>query len=217
MTREFIRSVADMAERTSTVSAFDRSRIRRVIRFAETVGEAMIPVAEMTAINEQTETAQAVKLVRRHGYNRLPLYRGNISNVVGIVTLTTWDLIDPGLANRPIDDFTHPAHYVSAHQTIDELLPVLRTRNDHMAVVVDEFGSTVGMITSPQGSLYLVDFQRLSWSPHNRSPRKSRPGAGGFQEIVAHNMRAGRTRKADEIAARESNTCEPHRPSGTGC
>ncbi len=148
MTRELIRSVADMAERTSTVSAFDRSRIRRVIRFAETtVGEAMIPVAEMTAINDGTRTAKAVELVRRHGYNRLPLYRGNISNVVGIVTLTTWDLIDPGLAGRPIEDFLRPAHYVSAHQTIDELLPVLRTRKDHMAIVVDEFGSTVGMIT----------------------------------------------------------------------
>ena len=128
MTRELIRSVADMAERTSTVSAFDRSRIRRVIRFSETtVGEAMIPVAEITAINERTKTAKAIKLVRRHGFNRLPLYRENISNVVGIVTLTTWDLIDPDLANRPIDGFTHPALYVSAHQTIDELLPVLRT------------------------------------------------------------------------------------------
>ena len=148
MTRELIRSVADMAERTSTVSAFDRSRIRRVIRFAETtVGEAMIPVAEITAIDERTRTAKAVELVRRHGYNRLPLYRGNISNVVGIATLTTWDLIDPGLADRPIEDFVHAAHYVSAHQTIDELLPVLRTRNDHMGIVVDEFGSTVGMIT----------------------------------------------------------------------
>ena len=102
MTREPIRSVADMAERTSTVSAFDRSRIRRVIRFAETtVGEAMIPVAEIAGINERTRTAKAVELVRRHGYNRLPLYRGNISNIVGVVTLTTWDLIDPGLARRP--------------------------------------------------------------------------------------------------------------------
>lgn len=73
MTRELIRSVADMAERTSTVSAFDRSRIRRVIRFAETtVGEAMIPVAEITGISERTKTAKAVKLMRRHGYNRLP-------------------------------------------------------------------------------------------------------------------------------------------------
>ena len=107
----------------------------------------MIPVAEITAINERTRTAKAIKLVRRHGFNRLPLYRENISNVVGIVTLTTWDLIDPDLANRPIDGFTHPALYVSAHQTIDELLPVLRTRADHMAIVVDEFGSTVGMIT----------------------------------------------------------------------
>ena len=60
--------------------------------------------------------------------------------MVGIVPLTTWDLIDPGLADHPVDDFTQPAHYVCAHQTIDELLPVLRPREDHMAIVVDERG-----------------------------------------------------------------------------
>ena len=148
MTREQIRSVIDMAERTSSVSAFDRSRIRRVTRFAETtVGEAMIPVAEVMAIDESSTTAEAVSLVRRHGYNRLPLYRGNISNIIGIATLTTWDLMDPDLPRRSLDDFRQPAHYVAPYQTIDELLPVLRERSDHMAIVVDEFGSAVGMIT----------------------------------------------------------------------
>jgi CBS domain containing-hemolysin-like protein len=148
MTREQIRSVVDMAERASNVDAFDRGRIRRVIRFADTtVGEAMIPVAEITAIDEHESTQEVIRLVRRYGFNRLPVYRRNITNVVGVATLTTWELMDRSISQRPITDFTTAPHYVSPYQTIDEILPVLRERDDHLAVVVDEFGSAVGMIT----------------------------------------------------------------------
>ncbi|MDH3899801.1 MAG: hemolysin family protein, partial [Gammaproteobacteria bacterium] len=148
ITREQMRMVVDMAERGANVDVFDRARIKRVIRFAETsVGEAMIPVAEMTAINRNRGTRHALTLVRRRGYNRLPVYSRNISNIVGIITLTTWDLMEPDLPDRPLEELIKPAHYVSPYQTIDQLLPVLRGREDHMAIVVDEFGSAVGMIT----------------------------------------------------------------------
>ncbi len=148
MTREQIRAVVEMAERGANVDPFDRSRIRRVIRFGDTtVGEAMIPVAEITAINYNRSLRKAVVTVRRKGYNRLPVYRRNISNVVGILTLSTWDLMDKDLTSRSLTDLVKPALYVSPHQTIDDLLPVLRQRDDHMAIVVDEFGSAVGMIT----------------------------------------------------------------------
>ncbi|MCW8963635.1 MAG: hemolysin family protein [Gammaproteobacteria bacterium] len=148
ITREQIRSLVEMAERGSNVDAFDRGRIKRVIRFAETtVGEAMIPVAEITAIGEKQNTRDAIDLVRRRGYNRLPVSRKNISDIVGIVTLTTWDLMDRELPGKDLSEFIQPALYASAYQTIDELLPILRQRKDHMAIVVDEFGSAVGMIT----------------------------------------------------------------------
>ena len=148
MTREQMRAVVEMAERASNVSAFDQGRIRQVIRFSETsVGEVMVPVAEMTAINLNKSTRRAIAMVRKRGYNRLPVYTGNISNISGIVTLTTWDLMDPALPERPLSELIQPALYVSPYQTIDELLPILRKRTDHMAVVVDEFGSAVGMIT----------------------------------------------------------------------
>jgi CBS domain containing-hemolysin-like protein len=75
------------------------------------------------------------------------VYRGNITNVTGIITLTTWDLMDGELPTRPLTELVRKAHYVSPYQTIDELLPILREREDHMAIVVDEFGSAVGMIT----------------------------------------------------------------------
>jgi putative hemolysin len=148
ITREQVRAVVEMAERSSNVDAFDRGRIKRVIRFAETtVGEAMIPVAEMTAINRNRNTPDAINLVRRRGYNRLPVYDTNTSNIIGIVTLTTWDLMNRELQEKPLLELMRPAYYVSPYQTIDQLLPILRKRNDHMAIVVDEFGSAVGMIT----------------------------------------------------------------------
>ena len=148
MTREWIRSVAEMAERTSTVDAFDQGRIRRVIRFGDTtVGEAMIPIAEVTAINQTKSSRRAVAMVRNRGYNRLPVYHRNISNIIGVATITTWDMMDASLLEQPLEDLTKPALYVSPRQTIDQLLPLLRKRDDHMAVVVDEFGSAIGMIT----------------------------------------------------------------------
>ena len=149
ITREQMRMVVDMAERGAHVDVFDRARIKRAIRFADTsVGEAMIPVAEITAINRnRRDSRSAITLVRRRGYNRLPVYSRNISNIVGVVTLTTWDLMDPDLPDRPLEALIKPAYYVSSYQTIDKLLPVLRRRDDHMAIVVNEFGSAIGMIT----------------------------------------------------------------------
>jgi putative hemolysin len=148
MTREQIRSVVEMSERTSSIDAFDRGRIRRVIRFSDTtVGEAMIPISEVTAIDHTRSVMRAIATVHRKGYNRLPVYKGNISNITGIATMTTWDLMEKETVQKKLDDFTKPAHYVLQFQTIDELLPILRQREDHMAVVVDEYGSATGIIT----------------------------------------------------------------------
>lgn len=147
-TREQIRAVVEMAERTSSVDAFDRGRIKRVIRFAETtVAEAMIPAAEITAININRSMKRAIAMVRKRGYNRLPVFTRNTSNIIGVVTLSTWDLLDPELPEKSLEELMKPALYISPYQTIDQLLPVLRDRDDHIAIVVDEFGSAIGIIT----------------------------------------------------------------------
>jgi len=148
ITREQLRTVVDMAEQGVSLDAFGRGRIRRVIRFAETtVAQTMIPIAEATVIDRRQTTKTAIELVRRHGYNRLPVFENSTSNIVGIVTLTTWDLMDRDLAEQDLVSLIQPALYVSPLQTIDQLLPMLNQRHDHMAVVVDEFGSSTGIIT----------------------------------------------------------------------
>jgi len=61
--------------------------------------------------------------------------------------LSTWDLMNPELEDQPISDYISSVLYLSPKQTIDRALPQLQAREDHMAVVVDEFGSAIGILT----------------------------------------------------------------------
>jgi CBS domain containing-hemolysin-like protein len=148
ITREELRVLLDDSAPTGTGSKVDRQSIRRIIRFADTtVGQAMIPLADVVGISEMRSTADAVLLVMKHGYNRLPVYRGNITNLKGVLTLSTWDLLDDKIEERPISDFIQPPLYLSPQQTIDQTLPLLQARADHMGIVIDEFGSGIGILT----------------------------------------------------------------------
>lgn len=148
ITREELRVLLDVSETASDPSTIDRKRIRRIIRFADTtVGEAMIPLADVVGFNEMRNMKEAIRTVMKYGYNRLPVYRGNITNVKGILTLSTWDLMRSDLEDQPITEYVNSALYLSPKQTIDRALPQLQAREDHMAVVVDEFGSAIGILT----------------------------------------------------------------------
>lgn len=146
--REQIRMVIDMAEQGADIDVFDRDRILRVTRFADaTVGQVMIPVAEMTMLGDDKTTLNAVQRARDHGHFRLPVYRGEQGQVIGVVSFTMWDLMNPELTRQPLAELIQPAHFVTVHQMLEDLLPVLQNRKDHMAIVVDEFESAIGMVT----------------------------------------------------------------------
>ncbi|MES9845861.1 MAG: hemolysin family protein [Candidatus Sedimenticola sp. PURPLELP] len=148
ITREELRVLLDVSDSAANPSTIDRKRIRRIIRFADTtVGEAMIPLADVIGLNEARPMKEAVRLVMKYGFNRLPVYRGNITNIKSILTLSSWDLMDPDVIDKSASDYISSVLYLSPKQTIDQALPKLQARDDHMAVVVDEFGSAVGILT----------------------------------------------------------------------
>ena len=152
ITREQFRTLVDMAEQSAALSESNRGRIRRVIRFADTtVAEAMVPIAQVISLDcnkiGRKSTRSAIELVRKHGFNRLPVFEHNTSNITGVVTLSTWEMLAVHANEKPISEMVRPAFYVAPNQTIDSLLPELRQREDHMAIVVNEFGSAIGMIT----------------------------------------------------------------------
>jgi len=148
ITREELRVLLDISEAPAGMGALDRKSIRRIIRFGDTtVGQAMIPLADVIGISETRNIDNAVRLVHKHGYNRLPVYRSNITNVKGVLTLTTWDLLDADIESKSMSDYIHPPLFLSPQQTIDQTLPLLQAREDHMGIVVDEFGSAIGILT----------------------------------------------------------------------
>ncbi|MCK5697921.1 MAG: DUF21 domain-containing protein, partial [Gammaproteobacteria bacterium] len=129
ITREEIRVLLDLSESASNPSTIDRKRIRRIIRFADTtVGEAMIPLADVVGFNEERDMKEAIHIVIKYGFNRLPVYRGNITNVQGMLTLSTWDLMEMDLEDKPISNYIHSTLYLSPKQTIDQALPQLQAR-----------------------------------------------------------------------------------------
>ncbi|MDJ0951135.1 MAG: hemolysin family protein [Alphaproteobacteria bacterium] len=214
ITREQLRMLLDVAEHGPAMDAFGKGRIRRVIRFAETtVAEAMIPIAEATAISRSSSTATAVDLVRKHGYNRLPVFESSTSNIVGIVTLTTWDLMDPELRERPLESLIKPALYVSPLQTIDQLLPVLRRRPDHMAIVVDEFGTAIGMITMEDIVEEVVGEIDVGYDFEEYLPKRKRVYEKLAEEVYLMDSRLS-VSEANEVLAINLPTTEFHTVGG---
>jgi len=214
ITREQLRSVVDIAEHESALNAFGRGRIRRVIRFAETtVAEAMIPIAEATVIGRAQTAKAAIDLVRRHGYNRLPVYEKSTSNITGVVTLTTWDLMDKSLVDQPLGSLIKPALYVSPLQTIDQLLPMLRQRRDHMAIVVDEFGTAIGMITMEDIVEEVVGEIDVGYDFEEYLPRRKRVYERLTEEAYLMDSRLPIS-EANEILRTSFPTTEFHTVSG---
>ena len=214
ITREQLRSVVEMAEHGAAIDAFGRGRIRRVIRFAETtVAETMIPIAEATVISRDRSTATALELVRRHGYNRLPVYQNSTSNIIGVVTLTTWDLMNREIARKPLQDLMKPALYVSPLQTIDQLLPMLRQRKDHMAVVVDEFGTAIGMITMEDIVEEVVGEIDVGYDFEEYLPRRKRVYEKLAEEVYLMDSRLS-VSEANEVLGVYLPTTEFHTVGG---
>lgn len=147
-TRQQLRGIMEVADRAKGIRGFDRMLVERAIRFSDrSAGEAMTPLGDLVTIGHDSTTAEAIRLVRHHGLSRLPVFEQNVSNVQGIVTLDPWDLLDPELPERSLAELIEPAHFVSPHERLEDLLPLLRERKDQCAVVVDEYGSAIGLLT----------------------------------------------------------------------
>ena len=150
ITREELRLLLEMSSSsTDDEDNFDTERVARITRFSETtVGEVMVPLDEVVGISEQASMEEAVKLVLSKGYNRLPVFRGHMSNIVGILTLNSWDLMEKDIVQRPKQSYIQTPVYISSKQSIDQTIPLLQARPiDFMAVVVDEFGLARGILS----------------------------------------------------------------------
>ena len=107
----------------------------------------MVPRMEVIGINYNTSRENLIRIVTEEGYSRMPVYKDSIDNIVGVIY--SKDLISL-LEHRDLivlQDIIRPAHFVPDAIKISQLMRDMQERKVHMAIVIDEFGGTQGIIT----------------------------------------------------------------------
>ena len=150
ITEEEIKAIIEMGEEEGTVEESERKMIHSIFDFGETiVREVMIPRVDMIAISHKTTLKDAVKLISVNHHSRIPVYNDNIDNIVGI--LFAKDILDyvdnENFQNKLVKDIMHKPMFIPETKLISELLHELRETNTHLAIAVDEYGGTSGIIT----------------------------------------------------------------------
>jgi CBS domain containing-hemolysin-like protein len=127
----------------------EREMITSVLEFGETiVREVMVPRTDMTTIPGASSTDRALDVVLETGKSRLPLTGKNIDDVMGILyARDLLTLYDGELPPRPCAELARDAYFVPETKQIAELLREMQARQTHIAIVVDEFGGTAGLVT----------------------------------------------------------------------
>ncbi len=145
-TREDLANYLDMWNMNSKLKTAERKIIERIFDFTETeVDDVMIRLVNIEALEAADSIGNAAALAASTGYSRIPVYENEAYNIIGIVH--AFDLLTADKKNLTLRDIMRPARYVPNTAPVDELLQQMRTEGDSIAVVVNEFGGTIGIIT----------------------------------------------------------------------
>ncbi|MFN8182854.1 MAG: hemolysin family protein [Candidatus Nanopelagicales bacterium] len=147
-----LRELLDQASADSVIEDEERQMLHSVFELGDTlVREVMVPRTEMVWIESTKTLRQALSLGLRSGFSRIPVIGENLDDVVGVVYLK--DVARRSFENRNsernerVDAVMRQAHFVPDSKRADDLLRDLQAARVHMAIVVDEYGGTAGLVT----------------------------------------------------------------------
>lgn len=160
--------------------------LHRVIDFYDlSVREIMVPRQEMVALPLNASIDQAIDRIARSRHSRLPVYDGPEENVVGVVyTKQLWSFVEKmrrwQALDRPppafvLKSFVSPVEFVPETKMVHELLEEFQRRRTQLAMVVDEFGTVVGLVTAEDALEQIVGEIREEHEDHPREPVPSGP------------------------------------------
>ncbi len=132
----------------SEITEDERAMIANVFELSEaTADEVMVPLSEVTALPEDVTLGEAALEVADKQHSRMPIYESRVDNIVGIVHV--FDLLAAGITAKrnPVRSIAKPATFVPESKPASELLVELQRTGNQMAIVVDEYGGAVGIVT----------------------------------------------------------------------
>ena len=127
----------------------ERKMIRAVFDLEDTAArEIMTPRTDFVAADADDNVDDVVRLIISRGYSRIPLFEENLDNIVGIVyAKDLFRYLAESRMPKQLRDIARPVFFVPESKRLDDLLTDMRKRRVHMAIVVDEYGGTAGLVT----------------------------------------------------------------------
>jgi len=146
---EGLRLLFDASGQETVIEEDEKEMIASIFAFSDKlVREVMVPRIDVAAVPVDAPMTEALDVILKNGHSRIPVYKGSIDNIVGI--LYAKDLLRylrDGRTDISLDRILRAAYFIPESKKVDELLQELQQRRVHMAVVVDEYGGTAGIVT----------------------------------------------------------------------
>ena len=149
VTEEEIKTMVDAGEEGGVIEEEEKEMIYSIFEIGETMArEIMVPRTDMLALDVNTSVPEAVAAALAAGHSRIPVYNGSVDNITGLLyakdLLLAWQ---EGSQPASLRELLRPAFFVPETKKVDELLADLQQKRIHLAVVVDEYGGTAGIVT----------------------------------------------------------------------
>jgi len=146
ITEEELITIVEEAQHDGELESHESELIKNAIEFNDIeVIDIHTSRVDVVAIDVEYDKAKIAKVFRESGYSRLPVYRDTIDNVIGVLNQKDFNkVVDSG---RPVKDVISDPVFVIPSMKISELLPELQKKKSHLAIIIDEYGGTVGIVT----------------------------------------------------------------------
>jgi len=149
VTEEEIRTWVNTEHGDSGLEKDEREMIYSIFQFGETLSrEIMVPRIDITGLDVDSNVQQAIDIFNQSGHSRVPVYEETIDEIIGL--LYAKDLLRTDLTEKEKTDirpFLRKAYFIPESKNVDELLREMQAQGVHMAIVVDEYGGTAGLVT----------------------------------------------------------------------
>ncbi|AAG20419.1 hemolysin family protein [Halobacterium salinarum] len=151
VTRSEIQDMIKTGEREGVIEEDEREMLQRIFRFNNTIAkEVMTPRLDVVAVSKTDTIEAAIQTCTQAGHERVPVYDGELDNVIGVVSLE--DLVRESLygetEDAELDDLIEPTLHVPESKNVDDLLQEMQDERVQLVVVIDEFGTTEGLLTA---------------------------------------------------------------------
>lgn len=148
ITEDEILTIAEEAENEGGINPQQLEIIKSAIELNEQeVIEAFTPRVDMIAVKDSCSKEELLNLFIESGFSRIPVYHDNIDNVIGIINEKDLINIVVNNNNEEISSIIKPLNVIQPHMKLSHLLKVLQNNKSHMALIADEYGGTMGIIT----------------------------------------------------------------------